>query len=142
LDRERSATTGPCNCGFRHWFEGKEYDFVVSVSTNTGPKKLAYNESDNPYSVAQEFLAKYNINPNSLNDTPYISAIANAIIDHINENKKTGTVDTPSEEPKEEEMNPSFDPYEATWNVPKSGTHYNKTTQKWETTIYEEQKKN
>lgn len=40
-------------------FEGKQYDYVfdVDVSDNAPPLKLPYNNSENPYSVAEKFIA-------------------------------------------------------------------------------------
>lgn len=79
-DGTKSATPGVCNCGFKHWFDGKEVDFVFGIQTSGGTLGLGYNDGDNPYTLAQEFISKHRLNENSLNDTTYISAIANSII--------------------------------------------------------------
>ncbi|EFP78728.2 uncharacterized protein PGTG_04684 [Puccinia graminis f. sp. tritici CRL 75-36-700-3] len=44
-------------------FEGKEYDYVFDVDIKDGepPLKLPYNASDNPYTVAQKWLAKHEL---------------------------------------------------------------------------------
>ncbi|KAG9074203.1 hypothetical protein FS749_014266, partial [Ceratobasidium sp. UAMH 11750] len=41
-------------------FEGKEYDYVFKVDIKDGepPLSLPYNATDNPYTVAQQFLAR------------------------------------------------------------------------------------
>lgn len=43
VDGERTETRGPCECGFRHWFEGREVDFVYPVETPMGVKILGYS---------------------------------------------------------------------------------------------------
>jgi len=50
---QRSDTRGPCNCGYKHWLDGVEYDFVFHL--NIGP--IGYNAGDNPYEAAANFLA-------------------------------------------------------------------------------------
>ncbi|KAI9630465.1 hypothetical protein KEM48_013961 [Puccinia striiformis f. sp. tritici PST-130] len=59
-------------------FEGKEYDYVFDVDIKDGepPIKLPYNASDNPYTVAQKWLAK-----NELPDT-----YADQIVEFIDKN--------------------------------------------------------
>jgi len=44
-------------------FEGKEYDYVFDVDIKDGepPLKLPYNASDNPYTVAQKWLARHEL---------------------------------------------------------------------------------
>ncbi len=42
-DGDLSPSRGPCACGYRHWFEGREYDFVFDIRTTKGPLKLAVN---------------------------------------------------------------------------------------------------
>jgi len=137
-DGEKTSTQGPCDCGYRHHLEGEEYDYVFQVGIPGGTKLIGYNQSDNPYIVAQNFITKYRINEKSLNDTPYISALANAIMDNTKENeeKKGGG--------SKKEVEPSgggFDPYKSAWNVPASGVHFNKTNNQWEGTTYTEHKK-
>ena len=29
---DRTPTQGPCECGYRHWCDGKEYDFVFQIN--------------------------------------------------------------------------------------------------------------
>jgi len=140
-DGDRSPNTGPCACGYKHYLEGKEYDYVFQIGTSAGPKKIGYNQDDNPFDVAQNFLIRNKLNEKSLNDTPYISAIANAIIENTNNNRNPSAVEKELEQARAEEEG-SFDPFKPSWNVPKSGTVYNKQTEKFETTIYPpEQKK-
>lgn len=49
-------------------YEGKEYDYVFDVDIQDGvpPLKLPYNVTDNPFSVAQQFLAKNDLPPSYL----------------------------------------------------------------------------
>ncbi|KAG0143740.1 hypothetical protein CROQUDRAFT_724390 [Cronartium quercuum f. sp. fusiforme G11] len=44
-------------------FDGREYDYVFDVDIKDGvpPLKLPYNVSDNPYTVAQKWLAKHEL---------------------------------------------------------------------------------
>jgi len=49
---QRSETKGPCNCGYKHWLDGVEYDFVFHL--NIGP--IGYSVGDNPYETATNFL--------------------------------------------------------------------------------------
>lgn len=50
-------------------YEGKEYDYVFDVDIEDGkpPLKLPYNATDNPYTAAEAFLARYNL-PSSYTD--------------------------------------------------------------------------
>ncbi|KAG9097450.1 hypothetical protein FRC06_007543 [Ceratobasidium sp. 370] len=49
-------------------FEGKEYDYVFKVDIQDGvpPLSLPYNATDNPYSAAQQFLARNDLSPEYL----------------------------------------------------------------------------
>ncbi|KNZ60581.1 hypothetical protein VP01_1533g2 [Puccinia sorghi] len=49
--------------GRKQLFEGKEYDYVFDVDIKDGepPLKLPYNASDNPYTVAQKWLARHEL---------------------------------------------------------------------------------
>ncbi|KAI8913552.1 WD40-repeat-containing domain protein, partial [Gorgonomyces haynaldii] len=57
-------------------YEGKEYDFVFDVDIQDGvpPLKLPYNATDNPYEVAQQFMHRYEL------PQDYLDQIANFII--------------------------------------------------------------
>ncbi|KAI8321205.1 PFU-domain-containing protein [Martensiomyces pterosporus] len=57
-------------------YEGKEYDYVFDVDIQEGapPLKLPYNVTENPYSAAQKFLERNEIN------MEYIDTVANFII--------------------------------------------------------------
>ncbi|CCD25791.2 Doa1p NDAI_0G00150 [Naumovozyma dairenensis CBS 421] len=51
-------------------YEGKLYDYVFDVDIQEGvpPLKLPINVSDNPYTVADHFIAKYELSPSYKND--------------------------------------------------------------------------
>jgi len=141
-DGERSSAPGPCDCGYKHWLEGEEYDYVFQIKTGDGTKKIGYNDSDNPYLVAQNFMAKNRLNEKSLNDTPYISALANAIMDNTREHRTSREESgRPWKKPEEESTGIPFEPYTSSWAVPTSGVHFNKQTNQWEGTTYDEHKK-
>ncbi len=55
---------------------------------------------DNPYIVAQNFVEKYNLAANTLNDRPIVTLIANKIMDH------TATHSAPNVDKKS-----TFNPY-------------------------------
>jgi hypothetical protein len=43
VDGERTDTKGPCECGYRHWCDGREVDFVYPIETSKGVKVLGYS---------------------------------------------------------------------------------------------------
>eukprot|EP01114_Cavostelium_apophysatum_P016670 TRINITY_DN4790_c0_g1_i2.p1 TRINITY_DN4790_c0_g1~~TRINITY_DN4790_c0_g1_i2.p1 ORF type:complete len:734 (+),score=122.97 TRINITY_DN4790_c0_g1_i2:70-2271(+) len=54
---------------------GKEYDYIFDIDTGDGiMRKLGYNNTDNPYSVAQDFLWKEDLNQH------YLDQVAQFII--------------------------------------------------------------
>jgi phospholipase A-2-activating protein len=60
----------------RQVYNGKEYDYVFDVDIYDGapPLKLPYNNSENPYEVAQEFIHKHEL------PQDYLDQIANFIM--------------------------------------------------------------
>jgi len=56
---EKSETRGPCGCGYKHWYNGKEYDVILHLSPPGSNQDLyiPYNMGDDPYVVAAEYLA-------------------------------------------------------------------------------------
>jgi len=42
-DGSPSPTKGPCKCGYKHWLEGKEYDYVFQIETTKGGLILGFN---------------------------------------------------------------------------------------------------
>jgi hypothetical protein len=112
--------TGPCECGYKHYLDGEEYDYVFQIPTYKGMKLIGYNMDgivicqtyihtilDNPFIIAQQFVIKHTLNENSLNDTPIISAIANSII----ENTEKNTDKSYAERREEKAAASGFDPY-------------------------------
>jgi hypothetical protein len=71
---------------------------------------VGYNDTDNPYIVAQEFIIKHQVNKNSLNDTPFVSALANAIMENTQQHRDANAAEG------RETTKPSstFDPYQCT----------------------------
>jgi len=130
LDGHQSQTPGPCRCGHKHWCDGKEYDHVFNWETSEGIKMLGYNLEDNAYDVAQAFIAKHELNKNSLDDKPLVNLIADQIMKH------TAAKTSESAKKKLEEKKTNFNPYKSQYNVPAFGTSYNKVKQKFETTTY------
>jgi phospholipase A-2-activating protein len=49
--------------GQKQLFEGVEYDYVFDIDIGEGmpPLKLPYNVSENPYTAAQQFLYKHEL---------------------------------------------------------------------------------
>lgn len=90
-DGEHSNTPGPAPCGRKHWFEGKEVDFVTKYG---GRLYLGFNIDDNPLLVARNFVAKHNLNPQSTDNTQLITKIADMIretqLNKGDENNKGG----------------------------------------------------
>jgi hypothetical protein len=41
-DGDPTTTRGPCRCGYRHWFQGQEYDLVGTLPIETGDM-IAWN---------------------------------------------------------------------------------------------------
>lgn len=82
-DGERSPNRGPCQCGYKHWCNGKEYDFVFRWPTSSGIQHLAVNANDNIYAVAQEFVLKYEMTSYSMNNQQLINNITDRVTRHI-----------------------------------------------------------
>ncbi|CAI4562009.1 CFS_G0031480.mRNA.1.CDS.1 [Saccharomyces cerevisiae] len=77
-------------------FEGKTYDYVFDVDIEDGkpPLKLPINVSDNPYTAADDFLARYEL-PMSYRDqvVQFILKNTNGIsLDQPNDNASSSTV--------------------------------------------------
>lgn len=43
VDGDATSTRGPCDCGFRHWCDGREVDFVYPIETSKGAKIIGYS---------------------------------------------------------------------------------------------------
>jgi len=84
-DGERSPTRGPCKCGYKHWYNGKEYDFVFRWPTSSGVQHLAVNANDNIYAVAEEFVLKYEMTNYSMNNQHIINNITDRVTRHISQ---------------------------------------------------------
>jgi hypothetical protein len=53
-----------CNyCCLLQWFNGKEWDFVldVNIADDAPPLKLAFQQDENPYTVAARFLGEHQL---------------------------------------------------------------------------------
>lgn len=68
-------------------YQGKEYDYVFSVDIAEGqpPLKLPYNTTQNPYEVAQKFIAN--------NELPM--SYIDQVVDFINKNSQGATIGQP-----------------------------------------------
>ena len=58
VDGEATETKGPCDCGYRHWCEGREVDFVYPIETNRGTKILGYSLTGTLILFLFTFLSK------------------------------------------------------------------------------------
>lgn len=79
-DGEHSTTPGPAPCKLKHWYEGKEVDYVLKVAGRI----LGVNVDDNPIKVAEAFVFKHNLNPQSTDNTQVVMAIAEKIRQTVN----------------------------------------------------------
>ncbi|KAH3765039.1 hypothetical protein Pelo_3084 [Pelomyxa schiedti] len=125
----RTSTPGPCDCGFKHFLNGKEYDFILQW----GPQKHLFGfnlADDNLYNDVDDFIIKNNINPGSLDNTAIRAAIVaetTKLIDAALSRQTTSKLHTkPSAEP--EFSDSGFDQYTPTVNFPTSGARWNKVT--------------
>jgi len=82
---ERTLTRGPCRCGYKHWVDGKEYDFVFKWATSSGPRHLGVNVNDNFYNLAEQFVLKYETNTLSLNSKDLVNSIADTVTKYISQ---------------------------------------------------------
>eukprot|EP01102_Stenamoeba_stenopodia_P020842 TRINITY_DN826_c0_g10_i1.p1 TRINITY_DN826_c0_g10~~TRINITY_DN826_c0_g10_i1.p1 ORF type:complete len:529 (+),score=175.11 TRINITY_DN826_c0_g10_i1:147-1733(+) len=81
-DGARSDTRGPCNCGYKHWLDDQEYDYILRFElTRTRAAMLGYNAGQNVYEVAQEFVAREF--PEAPDPQQAVMKIADAILQQI-----------------------------------------------------------
>jgi len=127
-DGERTPNRGPCLCGYKHWCEGKEYDFVFQwpgINAVGG-----FNLTDNYFKIAEDYVTRHH-KSQRWDHRQVVHQIAEAIM------KQTEGLRGPSEvvQPKQEKS--TFDPYKADMHVPVKGTtRYNEVTGKFEKTTY------
>lgn len=126
-DGERSKNRGPCPCGYRHWCDGKEYDFVFQWP---GINALGgFNLSDNAFTVAEDYVTKYH-RSSKWDHRHIVNQIAHAIMRQTDRSSHHDVVKSTNEKS-------NFDPYKEDYNVPQVGTtRYNKVTGQFEKTIY------
>jgi len=126
-DGERSKNRGPCPCGYRHWCDGKEYDFVFQWP---GINALGgFNISDNAFTVAEEYVTKYH-RSSKWDHRHIVNQIAHAIM------RQTEPSSHDVVKPSSEKTS-NFDPFKEDYNVPEKGTtRYNKVTGQFEKTFY------
>lgn len=129
-DGERSTSRGPCPCGFRHWCEGKEYDFVFQWP---GINVLAgFNLEDNAFQVATDYVTRHHTSQR-WDHRHVVAQIANAIMKQTEEMRASGV----KHDKKVTEKSSSFDPFKEDLNVPQKGTtRYNKVTGEFVKTTY------
>jgi len=109
-DGERSNSRGPCPCGFRHWCEGKEYDFVFQWP---GINALAgFNLEDNAFQVAEDYVTKHH-RSQRWDHRQIVHQIASAIMRQTEEMR--GPTDVGIQ--RKVEKNSSFDPFKEDLNV-------------------------
>lgn len=46
---------GVCDCGYRHWYKGREVDFVAPVAAGA-PTLLAWDVTEDPFEVRKNYL--------------------------------------------------------------------------------------
>lgn len=57
---ERTKTKSPyCHCGFKHWFFGREVDFVEGFPGHGTTYAFGYNVGDDPEAVLEEFFVNH-----------------------------------------------------------------------------------
>jgi len=74
----KSHNRGPCRCGYKHYCDGEEYDYVFSISG----VPLGFNTGDNCQTVATKFVAKHKP---GFGNTPLIAEIAKHIRQALHE---------------------------------------------------------
>ena len=79
-DGAHSTSVGPAPCKLRHWYEGREVDYVTRYG---GKHILGFDAVDNPLLVARDFVAKKRLNPTSTDNTALIGQIAEQIRETI-----------------------------------------------------------
>lgn len=91
-----TGNTGPCNCGYKHWCDGKEYDYVfrlpnpekgvmVDLGVNHGGRCYPFVSpylQDNPILVAEAFLLRHGIGK-AFYSNNLVSEIAQKIREHL-----------------------------------------------------------
>jgi len=127
-DGERSKNRGPCPCGYRHWCDGKEYDFVFQWP---GINALGgFNLSDNAFTIAEDYVTKYH-RSSKWDHRHIVNQIAHAIMRQTDRSSQHDVVKTTHDKSS------NFDPFKEDYNVPQVGTtRYNKVTGQFEKTIY------
>ena len=88
VDGSHSSSPGPAPCGKKHWYQGKEVDYITRYA---GKYMLGFNVDDNPLIVARDFVAKNNLNPSSTDNTQLITKIADMIRETIAEGGGEGS---------------------------------------------------
>lgn len=117
-DGERTPSRGPCKCGYKHWVDGKEFDFAFKWANFDG--FMGFNLGDNAFIAAEKFVVRYDNSRDSLNHRNHVNRIADAILKHIAPFEPV-RIDKPKS-PN------TFDPYKPTLHIPdKNTTFYNKT---------------
>lgn len=79
-DGEHSGNPGPCQCGQRHWFQGREVDFVTRI----GQYYMGFDQTDNPLLVARDFVDRNNLDPNTIDNSKLVTRLAEMIREHQN----------------------------------------------------------
>ncbi len=74
-DGEHSESVGAGPCGRKHWYEGREVDIVSKY----GGRMIGFDVTENPLLVAQAFVAKHNLNPQSTDNTALVTKIADSV---------------------------------------------------------------
>eukprot|EP01124_Arcella_intermedia_P033050 TRINITY_DN7827_c0_g1_i1.p1 TRINITY_DN7827_c0_g1~~TRINITY_DN7827_c0_g1_i1.p1 ORF type:complete len:531 (-),score=123.57 TRINITY_DN7827_c0_g1_i1:31-1623(-) len=129
-DGARSSTRGLCDCGYKHWLHGIEYDFVVKPEGFSAI--LGFNVTDNVYLVAEQFVIK-NDRSKDLNHRNKI----NALVDFLSSVRQKALLNAGITQPLPPTQETKFDPTKPIFSIPnKNLTHYNKVTGKFETSIY------
>lgn len=55
---EKSTEKGPCPCGYRHWVDGKVYDFVFHLDARRPETAIGFNLGDNATATAEDFVER------------------------------------------------------------------------------------
>ncbi len=55
-DGAETGNRGVCDCGYSHWLNEKEYDFVIRIPVTDSDRYLGWNFGDDIYAVVEQFV--------------------------------------------------------------------------------------
>lgn len=76
---ERSHTRGVCSCGYKHWYNGVEYDWVLDLFNAPGiDTNIAFNVDDDPVVAVQKWAER-----TGCRDETALHRLANVMLEAI-----------------------------------------------------------